>query len=337
MEGVESPETQNRSFWAVELTPGKEYTTTPEFDLHVTQAVLPASAQDKGRSVITVKVDEEGADQRAFAIASLKLESSDSQSLDLVFDSQESITFTVSGKNPVHLSGYHIPPSGSEGDEFDYDSDELGSEDEDEEISGDEGSEGDEDEIDEEELKAQIDAATAKRKQQQSQNGAPAPKKAKQEQQAAPKQQTPKQEQKPQGQTPKAQGNTPKQQQPQQKSPAQPQKEQTKKLANGLEITTLKEGSGREAKNGDRVFVKYLGKLTKNGKVFDKSLDRPFSFGLGRREVIRGWDLGVAGMKIGEKRRLVIPSDLAYGAEGAKPEIPGNASLTFEVELVQLK
>ena len=80
------------------------------------QAVLPASASDKGRSVITVKVDEEGADNRSFAIAALKLEVTDSQSLDLVFDAGETITFTVSGKNSVHLSGYHIPPSGSEGD-----------------------------------------------------------------------------------------------------------------------------------------------------------------------------------------------------------------------------
>jgi len=348
----------NRSFWAVELLPGKEFTTTPDFDLHITQAVLPASAKDKERTVVSVKIDEEGADNKSFAVASLKLDSAESQQIDLVFDSDEKISFTVSGKNPVHLSGYLIPPS-QEGSEFDYPSDDDEEIDEDELISEDEDGEGDEDDesADEDELRAKLLEAAGKRKAGGAQeNGAPAQKKAKQDTQPGAPAQQPKQGQTPkqgqqqtpkQGQTPKnAEGKKPQQQQQQQqKSPAQQQQQkapetkkvETKKLAGGLEYTTLHAGAGRPAKKGDKVFVKYVGKLTKNGKIFDKSTDRLFGFGLGQREVITGWDLGVAGMQVGEKRRLVIPAELGYGKSGAPPDIPPNSSLTFEVELVKLK
>jgi len=330
--------------WAIELQPGKEYTTTPDFDLHVTQAVLPAAAQDKARSVVSVRIDE-ASEKKSFAIASLKLDSHESHSVDLVFDAEEGITFSVSGKNPVHLSGYLIPPQqGGEDFEFDDDEDDedIASQDEDEL----EGEEGDED-ADEEAIQAEVANQVAKRKGQAGENGAPAQKKPKQEpakqepaKQEPVKQEKPKAEQKaqPQQATPKTEGKKPQQQQQQQKSPAQAQqKDIATKTIDGIVCTTLKEGQGKEAKKGNRVFVKYIGKLTKNGKVFDRSTDSAFNFNLGRGEVIKGWDLGVAGMKIGEKRKLVIPPQHGYGARGALPEIPPNASLTFEVELVAVK
>lgn len=107
---------------------------------------------------------------------------------------------------------------------------------------------------------------------------------------------------------------------------------------NELIIEVLEEGNGAEAVNGKTVTVDYVGTLT-DGTTFDSSIDRgqPFSFTLGVGEVIAGWDQGVAGMKIGEKRRLTIPPDLAYGDRGAGGVIPPGATLIFEVKLLGVK
>jgi FKBP-type peptidyl-prolyl cis-trans isomerase len=106
----------------------------------------------------------------------------------------------------------------------------------------------------------------------------------------------------------------------------------------GLSYTDETVGSGKEAKAGNTVDVHYTGWL-KDGTKFDSSKDRgtPFSFQLGAGRVIKGWDEGIAGMKEGGRRRLVIPADLAYGARGAGGLIPPNAELTFEVELLKVK
>lgn len=102
-----------------------------------------------------------------------------------------------------------------------------------------------------------------------------------------------------------------------------------------LKSEDLKVGTGTEAASGKRVKVHYTGWLT-DGKKFDSSVDRgqPFEFNLGAGQVIRGWDQGVVGMKVGGKRKLTIPSDMGYGAQGAGGVIPPNATLVFEVELL---
>lgn len=110
----------------------------------------------------------------------------------------------------------------------------------------------------------------------------------------------------------------------------------------GLAYEDVKVGKGREAKAGDTVMVDYTGWLdegTKKGKKFDSSHDRakPFSFLLGGGRVIKGWDEGVAGMKVGGKRILYIPPKLGYGARGAGRDIPPNADLIFEVDLLEVK
>lgn len=110
------------------------------------------------------------------------------------------------------------------------------------------------------------------------------------------------------------------------------------KTESGLEYVDLVVGTGQEAKSGHTATVHYTGWLL-DGKKFDSSVDRndPFSFRVGGGQVIKGWDEGVAGMKVGGKRKLTIPSHLGYGARGAGGVIPPNATLTFEVELLGLK
>jgi peptidylprolyl isomerase len=105
-----------------------------------------------------------------------------------------------------------------------------------------------------------------------------------------------------------------------------------------LQVIDEKVGDGPEAKRGKVVEVHYTGTL-KDGKKFDSSLDRnqPFSFRLGDNQVIRGWEEGIVGMKVGGKRKLIIPSHLAYGKSGRPPAIPPSAKLTFEVELLNVK
>ena len=109
-------------------------------------------------------------------------------------------------------------------------------------------------------------------------------------------------------------------------------------MNNGLVIKDLIEGEGKQAQDFNKVVVNYTGKL-EDGSIFDSSLNpgrEPFSFTLGVGSVIKGWDIGVKGMKVGGKRQLKIPSELGYGDKGAGNVIPPGATLIFEVELLEV-
>ena len=123
-------------------------------------------------------------------------------------------------------------------------------------------------------------------------------------------------------------------------APANAKNAQNAALRNiqGMTVQDIKEGTGKTAENGDQVTVNYVGTLT-NGTVFDSSIARnqPFTFTIGAGQVIKGWDLGVAGMKVGGERKLVIPPSLGYGSSGAPGgSIPPNATLDFTVDLLKI-
>lgn len=106
-----------------------------------------------------------------------------------------------------------------------------------------------------------------------------------------------------------------------------------------LKVEDLIAGKGPAAKTGDKISVRYVGVLYDTGKEFDSSWKRgkaPFQLTLGQGQVIQGWDKGLVGMKVGGRRRLTIPPDLAYGAQGQPPTIPANATLVFDVDLTKI-
>lgn len=116
----------------------------------------------------------------------------------------------------------------------------------------------------------------------------------------------------------------------------QPQQQETQKAQ--VEANDLIVGTGAEAIPGKEITVNYTGVFQSTGKKFDSSLDRgvPFTFTLGAGQVIKGWDIGVEGMKVGGKRILIIPSEFGYGANDYGP-IPGNSTLLFEIDLISVK
>ncbi len=113
--------------------------------------------------------------------------------------------------------------------------------------------------------------------------------------------------------------------------------EDIQETPSGLKYIVIEEGEGDKPTNGKKIKVHYTGKL-EDGTVFDSSVKRgvPIEFTLGVGQVIKGWDEGIADMKVGEKRQLIIPPDLGYGPNGYPPVIPANSTLIFDVELVEI-
>jgi len=342
-------------FWGIQVKDSVQFQIP--FDLHISTACLDVNAKGNDRAVLQVVYED-----KTYAICSLSANGVASCSLDTNFEKGQIITFKVNGNHVVHLTGYFVDSMLADSDN-ESDDDEEGEEDEeDEEINSDEmvfedDDDEDDDEDEEEEDEEDVDeqkilaaAALAHKRKLETQQKAQEPvKKNKIEQPAITKaqlvnNQSPAKKDSPQQQTPTKAAPAAKPAASPAKKPAaspvaaapSPKPEEKKKglvtLKNGLQYEDIQIGTGPSPVSGKRISVKYLGKLA-NGKTFDSSLNKPFSFRLGVGEVIKGWDLGFAGMKVGGKRRLVIPAALGYGSRGAPPSIPGNATLIFEVEL----
>lgn len=326
-------------FWGLIIEPGKKYSQTVENTFHISKATLDLS--DVKDEDVTVMLDYEG--QQEYILCHLS-KTNKQESLDLNFQVGDNISLFTQGSSTIHLSGYLIGD-----DDDDMTLGEMMEEEEEEEEE--EGEEEEEETEAKQDLRAALQAKAQKRAQPTNGKEGKAQKKAKvemevddmdeegeeEEEDAKPQQQLSKKQQK---KLKQQQGGKPAQQ-PQKDAQPKPNQQDAKPskqtLAGGLVVEDLKVGSGPEAKKGDLVAVYYKGTLQKNGKMFDQSNKGPgFKFKLGAGRVIKGWDMGIAGMKIGGKRKLIIPSQLAYGAGGAPPQIPPNSTLVFDVELKAL-
>jgi FK506-binding nuclear protein len=303
------------------------------------QACLePSTAEGKVSSVF-IECDN----NEEFIIANLNLKNFN-ENIDLAFNEGEKICFKVDGPGTVHLTG-NLLQSEEDGMNMMEDSD-SSSDDEEENVhiakskkakvesesEEDESDEVDSDESEESSYQPKValkkdepelnKAATEVSKVQSSN------KDTKADLQAPKKDvKTPKLEDKAIKQDKQTPSKTPK------KDAQTPVNKPKTTLKSGMIIEDLVMGTGQVAKKGNGVGMYYKGWLKSNNKKFDACLTgKPFKFKLGARQVITGWDLGVAGMKVGGKRRLTIPAPLGYGGSGAPPDIPPNATLVFDVE-----
>ncbi|KAI9101991.1 hypothetical protein DFS34DRAFT_441195 [Phlyctochytrium arcticum] len=346
------------SVWGLTVEAGKEYSQEVESTFCITSAALTAALPNNGsRSSLILKLGN-----KEFTLCSLTPGKTEQQPLDLQFMEGDEITFRVKGNCSIDLTGNYLVfyAEGDEDDEDESDSeaDELAAM-----MEGSDDSEGeewedasnDEDDMESEELditallngkakrklptipaasenskKAKIieieEAVSAKptkaelkkEKEAKAKAAAETPVSAKAAAKAVPTKESPA------------------------KTPAKTEKAETpasnrKTLAGGLIVEDVTAGTGTKAKPGKKVSVRYIGRLT-NGKVFDSNTKgSPFNFRLGGGEVIRGWDQGIAGMSVGGSRKLTIPPSLAYGPRGAPPDIPPNATLEFEVKLLEVR
>ncbi|XP_055906063.1 46 kDa FK506-binding nuclear protein [Eupeodes corollae] len=355
-------------FWGLILKANKKYTQTTKQAFHVSQAALDVTSCSDGPIQLFLTYEN-----IKYLICTLRKNTTEQVMLDLNFNEGDEISLQSNGNGTIHISGYITDLSDQFDDLSDEDSDaaeemlalpkkskkeakannsksgkkaavadEEDDDDDDEEddsdFNGEEGAAGADSDDDEEEDGEEDDEEgdddddddDEDEEEDESEDEEVQQPKAKQIKLDKPKQNGVEPAQKKDGKQKKDKKDASQQQQQQ---GAQKQKgEQT--LAGGVKIEDIRVGNGPEAKTGKRAQVYYEGRLKSNNKVFD-SLKQggPFKFGLGRGEVIKGWDVGVVGMKVGGKRRITCPPHMAYGARGSPPTIPPNSTLVFEVEL----
>merc|ERR1712200_14860 len=312
-----------KMFWGLIVEPGKKYSQTVENSFHISKATLDLSAATE--DTVSLLLDYEG--QPEYILCHLN-KANKQESLDLNFQQGDTINLFTQGQCPIHLTGYLL---GEDDDEDDMTLGEMMEEEEEEIVDmpekGNKRPMPVNGKANAPQKKTKMD--TADKAEEVKEAAAEAPKLSKNQKKKL------QQQQKQNTATPPQEAKAPAQQNKKNKDETKVEGESSqKKLPGGLIIEDIVVGSGLQAKSGQKVAVYYEGRLQKNNKKFDQSKKGPgFKFHLGAGEVIKGWDAGVVGMKIGGKRRLIVPSHMAYGKGGSPPVIPPNSTLVFDVEL----
>ncbi|KAJ1790284.1 peptidylprolyl isomerase fpr3 [Coemansia sp. RSA 2399] len=342
-----------RGFWALKITPGHTYTQTVDASFRVSNAALGLTLTDEQRTSVVATVD--GKD---FVLCSLTPGKIEQQPLDLWMTEGEEITFESNGNNEIHLTGNFVYEDEEDEDEdgpcdFNYEKFDpaelqemvaeglidpnrlldLASSDEEEE---DEDYDSEDAEVDD-----RIIELTAAEEQMLEDEGETSSSDNEEVEQQPKKK--PVKEVKIKKQAEKKRKEAEAEEEDAEASAKKAKKEKKEKavaplkLQGGVVAEVKEEGTGQGVKKGARVGMYYIGKLT-SGRVFDKNVKgKPLWFRLGAGEVIKGWDVGIVGMMKGGERRLTIPAAMAYGKRGAPPDIPANATLVFDIRLVDFK
>eukprot|EP01084_Bolivina_argentea_P212845 361710_1 len=340
-------------FWSMKLEPNEskpiDQPAIEGYIVHITHACFGTNIKNGSRTVVMVNTTEEEADSAPVCV--LRQGQHENQQLDLLFNEAAILSVKGSKPCPVFLTGYIQPPVDEEPalnpyDE-DYDQEQLEAmmRAKAAELDDDEGEEAPElvdDEDDDEEINP------PPQKKQKTASGAKVTKQNKKEnnnKRKSPQQKPAKSPKSPQQKPKKAAttktSNVSDEDDSKQSAPKTDDKKTKKSKKNkkmqtmkgGLKYRDMKIGDGKVIQHGQSVKVFYVGQMD-DKKVFDKTIHGDgFEFNFGKGDVIKGWDLGLKGMKVGGKRKLIIPSKLAYGTSGSPPQIPPNAQLTFTIEV----
>ncbi|KAI0633471.1 hypothetical protein C8Q77DRAFT_1115145 [Trametes polyzona] len=360
------------ALWSAVATPGEPTVISPASDIRITNIALGDElADESGRTVVKLSYRRPGSDEpdsdeeeeeeekndneelATTALCSLTPGKIEHATVDVVLTEDDEYLIEVVGKNTVYLTGNYIDQNPFDQDPYGEDSDGMSGEEEDydlEEVSSDVEVNSDELDIpsddedrfeeihDEDEAAKPASKADSKKRPRESdametdeQEGKLSKaqlkkqKKLKAANGEAVAAATPEKSEEKKG----------KQEKKKEKAEKEKPKGETKTLQGGVKVVDHKVGTGPQAKAGDMVSMRYIGKL-ESGKVFDQNTKgKPFKFRLGKGEVIKGWDVGIVGMQVGGERLLTIPAPMAYGKK-SQPGIPGNSTLIFEVKLVSI-